>query len=52
MESVKSRVQAISGKVDTPPIYSVTKKMIPIDQNIGHTDQGWIDYYYKDHNRL
>ncbi|KOB79282.1 Focal Adhesion Kinase [Operophtera brumata] len=39
MESVKSRVQAISGKVDAP-IYSVTKKMIPVDHNIGHTDQG------------
>ncbi|KAH9637375.1 hypothetical protein HF086_011988 [Spodoptera exigua] len=40
MESVKSRVQAISGKLDSPPIYSVSKKMIPLDQNIGHTDQG------------
>ncbi|KAL0861557.1 hypothetical protein ABMA27_009064 [Loxostege sticticalis] len=40
MESVKSRVQAISGKIDSPPIYSVSKKMIPIEQNIGHTDQG------------
>ncbi|XP_060807094.1 focal adhesion kinase 1 isoform X3 [Amyelois transitella] len=37
IESVKSRVQAISGKIDPPPIYSVSKKMIPIDQN---TDQG------------
>ncbi|XP_052744986.1 focal adhesion kinase 1 isoform X2 [Bicyclus anynana] len=39
IESVKSRVQAISGKIDTPPIYSVSKKMVSIDQNIGH-DQG------------
>lgn len=39
MESVKSRVQAIAGKID-PPIYSVSKKMVSIDQNIGHTDQG------------
>lgn len=43
MESVKSRVQAISGKLDSPPIYSVSKKMIPLDQNIGHTDQGWMN---------
>lgn len=42
MESVKSRVQAISGKLDSPPIYSVSKKMIPLDQNIGHNDQGWM----------
>lgn len=40
IESVKSRVQAISGKLDSPPIYSVSKKMIPLDQNIGHSDQG------------
>ncbi|CAK1591136.1 unnamed protein product [Parnassius mnemosyne] len=40
LESVKSRVQAISGKIETPPIYSMSKKMIPIDQAIGHTDQG------------
>ncbi|KAJ8710098.1 hypothetical protein PYW07_009464 [Mythimna separata] len=40
MESVKSRVQALAGKLDSPPIYSVSKKMIPLDQNIGHTDQG------------
>ncbi|XP_034825811.1 focal adhesion kinase 1 isoform X7 [Maniola hyperantus] len=39
IESVKSRVQAISGKIDSPTIYSVTKKMVPVDQNIGH-DQG------------
>ncbi|XP_028163940.1 focal adhesion kinase 1-like isoform X2 [Ostrinia furnacalis] len=39
MESVKSRVQAISGKIDSPPIYSVSKKMIPVEQ-IGHADQG------------
>ncbi|XP_045761953.1 focal adhesion kinase 1 isoform X2 [Maniola jurtina] len=39
IESVKSRVQAISGKIDSPPIYSVTKKMVPVDQNIVH-DQG------------
>ncbi|XP_039765188.1 focal adhesion kinase 1 isoform X2 [Pararge aegeria] len=38
-ESVKSRVQAISGKIESPPIYSVSKKMVPIEQNIGH-DQG------------
>ncbi|XP_053618421.1 focal adhesion kinase 1-like isoform X4 [Plodia interpunctella] len=37
MESVKSRVQAISGKIDSPPIYSVSKKMIPLDPN---NDQG------------
>ncbi|KAM3961358.1 protein tyrosine kinase 2 Fak isoform 2-T2 [Aphomia sociella] len=37
MESVKSRVQAISGKMDSPPIYSVSKKIIdPISQS----DQG------------
>lgn len=36
IESVKSRVQAISGKIDSPPIYSISKKMVPIDQN----DQG------------
>lgn len=40
MESVKSRVQAISGKLDSPPIYSISKKMVPLDQNVGHTDQG------------
>ncbi|CAG5055087.1 unnamed protein product [Parnassius apollo] len=40
LESVKSRVQAISGKIETPPIYSMSKKMIPIDQAIGHSDQG------------
>ncbi|XP_075985717.1 protein tyrosine kinase 2 Fak isoform X8 [Anticarsia gemmatalis] len=40
MESVKSRVQALAGKLDSPPIYSVSKKMIPLDQNIGHSDQG------------
>ncbi|XP_073962975.1 protein tyrosine kinase 2 Fak isoform X2 [Choristoneura fumiferana] len=40
MESVKSRIQAMSGKIETPPIYSVSKKMIPVDQNIAHTDQG------------
>lgn len=40
MESVKSRVQAFAGKLDSPPIYSVSKKMIPLDQNIGHNDQG------------
>lgn len=34
MESVKSRVQAISGKIDSPPIYTISKKMIE------HTDQG------------
>ncbi|XP_059055965.1 uncharacterized protein LOC131849853 [Achroia grisella] len=39
MESVKSRVQAISGKMDSPPIYSVSKKIISIDQ-IGQSDQG------------
>lgn len=39
-ESVKSRVQAIAGKIESPPIYSVSKKMIPLDQNIGHSDQG------------
>ncbi|XP_026332711.1 focal adhesion kinase 1 isoform X5 [Hyposmocoma kahamanoa] len=33
MESVKSRVQALSGKLDSPPIYSVSKKS---EQNIGH----------------
>lgn len=42
LESVKSRIQAMSGKIETPPIYSVSKKMIPVDQNIAHTDQGWI----------
>ncbi|XP_072948430.1 focal adhesion kinase 1 [Epargyreus clarus] len=40
LESVKSRVQAISGKIETPPIYSISKKMIQIDQNIAHADQG------------
>ncbi|CAB3249723.1 unnamed protein product [Arctia plantaginis] len=40
MASVKSRVQALAGKLDSPPIYSVSKKMIPLDQNIIHTDQG------------
>ncbi|XP_037297412.1 focal adhesion kinase 1 isoform X3 [Manduca sexta] len=40
IESVKSRVQAIAGKLDSPPIYSVSKKMVPLDQNIGHSDQG------------
>ncbi|XP_045523856.1 focal adhesion kinase 1 isoform X6 [Pieris brassicae] len=37
IESVKSRVQAISGKIDPPPIYSISKKMVPIEQN---HDQG------------
>ncbi|XP_047519899.1 focal adhesion kinase 1 isoform X2 [Pieris napi] len=37
IESVKSRVQAISGKIDSPPIYSISKKMVPIEQN---HDQG------------
>lgn len=36
MESVKSRVQALSGMLDAPPIYSVSKKS---EQNVGH-DQG------------
>lgn len=40
MESVKNRVQALTGKLDSPPIYSVSKKMIPNDQNV-HSDQGW-----------
>ncbi|XP_049879797.1 focal adhesion kinase 1 isoform X3 [Pectinophora gossypiella] len=40
MESVKSRVQALSGKLDSPPIYSVSKKMVPLEQNIGNSDQG------------
>lgn len=40
MESVKSRVQALAGKLDSPPIYSVSKKIIPLDQNIAHSDQG------------
>ncbi|RVE45687.1 hypothetical protein evm_009657 [Chilo suppressalis] len=41
MESVKSRVQAISaGKLDSPPIYSVSKKMVPLEQNVVHGDQG------------
>lgn len=39
IESVKSRVQAMSGKLDSPPIYSVSKKMVPLDQSLGH-DQG------------
>ncbi|CAK1543432.1 unnamed protein product [Leptosia nina] len=39
IESVKSRVQAISGKIDSPPIYSISKKMVPLEQNV-HTDQG------------
>ncbi|VVD00013.1 unnamed protein product, partial [Leptidea sinapis] len=39
MESVKSRVQAISGKIDAPPIYSISKKMIPIDSNVA-SEQG------------
>ncbi|XP_052759122.1 focal adhesion kinase 1 isoform X2 [Galleria mellonella] len=39
MESVKSRVQAISGKMDSPPIYSVSKKMVSIDQ-MSQSDQG------------
>ncbi|XP_063629448.1 focal adhesion kinase 1 [Cydia splendana] len=37
LESVKSRIQAMSGKVDSPPIYSVSKKVI-VDQNV--TEQG------------
>ncbi|XP_050668132.1 focal adhesion kinase 1 isoform X6 [Leptidea sinapis] len=39
IESVKSRVQAISGKIDAPPIYSISKKMIPIDSNVA-SEQG------------
>ncbi|XP_068625168.1 focal adhesion kinase 1 [Battus philenor] len=38
LESVKSRVQAISGKIEAP-IYSMSKKMIPIEQNAA-SDQG------------
>ncbi|XP_037873973.1 focal adhesion kinase 1 isoform X3 [Bombyx mori] len=38
-ETVRSRVQAISGRLDTPPLYSVSKKMA-VDQNVGHSDQG------------
>lgn len=37
MESVKSRIQAIAGKIESPPIYAVSKKAVPLDQN---TDQG------------
>ncbi|KPJ07688.1 Focal adhesion kinase 1 [Papilio machaon] len=32
LESVKSRVQAISGKIE-PPVYSITKKMVPAENN-------------------
>lgn len=41
MQSVKSRVQALT-KIGTEPspIYSVSKKILPAEQNIGHTDQG------------
>ncbi|KAJ2941320.1 hypothetical protein O0L34_g3519 [Tuta absoluta] len=39
MASVKSRVQAFSGKVDSPPIYAVSKKSISLDQT-ATTDQG------------
>ncbi|XP_045505347.1 focal adhesion kinase 1 isoform X3 [Colias croceus] len=39
IESVKSRVQAISGKIDPPPIYSISKKN-SIDQSMSHSDQG------------
>lgn len=42
IESVKSRVQAIAGKIDSPAIYSMSKKMVPIDQGSMHSDQGWI----------
>ncbi|CAG9792648.1 unnamed protein product [Diatraea saccharalis] len=38
MESVKSRVQAISGKLDSP-LYSVTKK-VSLDRNMSAGDQG------------
>ncbi|XP_063542545.1 uncharacterized protein LOC134751120 [Cydia strobilella] len=37
LESVRSRIQAMSGKIDSPPIYSVSKKVI-VDQNA--TEQG------------
>lgn len=40
LESVKSRVQALAGKIEPPAIYSVSKKMVPMEQNIAHTDQG------------
>lgn len=40
LESVKTRFQALSGKIETPQIYSVSKKII--DPNIGHSDQGWL----------
>lgn len=41
MQSVKSRVQALT-KINSepPPIYSVSKKVAPMEQNIGHSDQG------------
>lgn len=39
MESVKRRIQAISGKIESPPIYAVTKK-VACDPNVTHNDQG------------
>ncbi|XP_041980788.1 focal adhesion kinase 1 isoform X2 [Aricia agestis] len=38
-ESVRSRVQALAGKLDAPPVYSVSRKMIPVDQT-AHADRG------------
>lgn len=39
IESVKSRIQAIAGKIDSPPIYAISKKAIPLEP-VGHNDQG------------
>ncbi|XP_050356025.1 focal adhesion kinase 1 isoform X3 [Nymphalis io] len=39
LESVKSRVQAISGKIESP-MYPVGKKPVPIDQNVAPGDRG------------
>ncbi|XP_047540468.1 focal adhesion kinase 1 isoform X4 [Vanessa atalanta] len=39
LESVKSRVQAISGKIESP-MYAVGKKPVPVDQNVAPGDRG------------
>ncbi|XP_064075115.1 focal adhesion kinase 1 [Vanessa tameamea] len=39
LESVKSRVQAISGKIESP-VYAVGKKPVPVDQNVAPGDRG------------
>lgn len=40
IESVKSRIQTITGKLESPPIYAVSKKVVSMDQNNSHSDQG------------